>query len=511
MDAKLYWKQHIDIIDRKVSKIVVAMSSLGNSAWGIGTKDMRTIYRGVAVPQMLYACSAWSNAGWAGQGYTKRTSRKLRSLQGRAARVMSGAFRATSLPALDIEMHLLPVEQQIWKHNIEVLGRAYAQQPAVPSRPSRRPKKISPREAIRQIIETRRGPNARPQEHIEPFVTPPWWQGPRIHIEATAVEARKRHLELLQQETAAIHIYTDGSGINGHIGAAAVCPMTRQTRSSYMGDEYTSTVYAAELQGISQALQIAQQDREAGFRRNKVLIYTDNQAAIRSSAKPKGKSGAYLLKDITTRTAKLHAQGLPIEIHWIPAHTGVDGNEDADKAAKEATGWRQRGPAGPRAEEPPELYSLRSTLKTWAHKEANSTWAAKWAVDERGRTSFRYTPKPTKKVMQLHDGLSKRQSAILVQMRTEKIGLNDFLFGRRVPDVTDANCPCREGRQTVSHVLLRCRKHRQLRQRELDGILGRHDLRNLLNERKVATKAIKFMELTEILGQFRIESQTRQS
>lgn len=30
-----------------------------------------------------------------------------------------------------------------------------------------------------------------------------------------------------------------------------------------MGDEYTSTVYAAELQGISQTLQIAQKDREA--------------------------------------------------------------------------------------------------------------------------------------------------------------------------------------------------------------------------------------------------------
>ena len=97
---------------------------------------------------------------------------------------------------------------------------------------------------------------------------------------------------------------------------------------------------------------------------------------------------------------------------------------------------------------PAELYSLRSTRKTWTHKEAHKTWAARWAArwaaEKRGRISYRCTPKPTKKVLRLHDGLSKRQSALLVQLRTEKIGLKDFLFNRRVPDAADANCPCRE-------------------------------------------------------------------
>ncbi|KAH7161170.1 hypothetical protein EDB81DRAFT_335231 [Dactylonectria macrodidyma] len=46
-----------------------------------------------------------------------------------------------------------------------------------------------------------------------------------------------------------------------------------------------------------------------------------------------------------------------------------------------------------------------------------------------------------REVLQLHDGLSKRQSAILVQIHTEKIRLNDFRFllkstrryGRQIP------------------------------------------------------------------------------
>ncbi|KAK4071132.1 hypothetical protein Purlil1_13494 [Purpureocillium lilacinum] len=497
MDSKLRWRQHIDEMERKVSKTIAALSCLGNSAWGVRTKEMRTIYRGVAVPQILYACSAWSNAGWPGNGYTQKTLRKVQSLQGRAARVMSGAYKATSLPALDVEMHLLPIEQQIWKHNIEALDRIGAPSLRPTRQLQRRRTKISPREAIQNTIHDREVNNWT-QEQIDPFIAPPWWQGPQTYIEETAEEARKKHFApYYKKKQPCTYTQTEAA--------------STQTRSSYMGTEDVSTVYAGELQGISLALDIAQRDRGEGYRRNKVIIYTDNQAAIRSSAKPKGKPGAYLLKKIVFQTTALQEQKLPIEIRWVPAHAGVQGNEDADRAAKEATGWRERGAPGPRAEMPTELYSLRSTRRTWTHKEAHKAWAARWAAETRGRTSYRYTPRPNKKVLRLHDGLSKRQSALLVQLRTEKIGLKDFLFNRRVPDATDANCPCREGRQTVSHVLLRCRKYRQLRRQELGPLPGRHDLRDLLRERKAAAKAIKFMELTEILGQFRIESHTRQS
>ncbi|PWI63980.1 hypothetical protein PCL_01206 [Purpureocillium lilacinum] len=216
-------------------------------------------------------------------------------------------------------------------------------------------------------------------------------------IEETAAEARKRHLALLRQEKAALHIYIDGSGINGQIDAATVCLTIQQTRSSYMGTEDVLTVYAGELQGISLALDIAQRDRADGFRRNKVIIYTDNQAAIRSSAKLKGKSGAYLLKKIVSQTATLHEHNLPIEIRWVPAHTGVQGNEDADRAAKEATGWRERGATGSRAETPAEVYFFRSTQKTWTHKEAYKAWAARWAAEKRGRTEYHCTPNRPKR------------------------------------------------------------------------------------------------------------------
>lgn len=132
-----------------------------------------------------------------------------------------------------------------------------------------------------------------------PHVVPPWWTGPKTFIEESVEKAQARHRYGIGNKPNVIYIYTDGSGINGHVGAAAVCTTTSQSRSAYMGDDTVSTVYAGELQGISLALQIAQEDRSQGNIRKKILIYSDNQAAIRSVARPRGKSGSYLLQDIT--------------------------------------------------------------------------------------------------------------------------------------------------------------------------------------------------------------------
>ncbi|RYC78566.1 hypothetical protein BFJ63_vAg18561 [Fusarium oxysporum f. sp. narcissi] len=513
MDSTLTWKQHIDEIQRKVTKTVNALSSLGGSTWGVTMREMRKIYKGVAVPQMMYACSAWSNANWRTRDkpYTERTLSKLQSLQARASRVISGAYKAASIPALDVETYLLPVEQQIFKHNVDTLGRVGPAERRHTEEEARRNKKKSPRRAIEQAIRDRQGPDIRRQEHIAPYIVPPWWQGPQTFIETNTEEAQIKHEQIIQYEPDAVHIYTDGSGIGGHIGAAAVCTTTQETKSAYMGDDTTSTVYAGELQGISLALQIAQEDRSRGNSRSKVLIYTDNQAAIRSTAKPKGKSGAYLLRSIAKQIDELQLQGLNTEIRWVPAHIGIQGNEEADRAAKEATGWREGDLTGPKAAEPQQLYPLRSTMKTWSHKETIMSWERDWISETRGRASFRHTPKPSRKVVDLHDGLSKKHSALLTQLRTEKIGLKDFLYNRKVPGISSNRCPCGSDRQTVAHVLLRCRQHRQLRDQELGRLRGRNNLRKLLNERKAAAKAIKFIELTQILGQFQDRDLNRQS
>ncbi len=186
--------------------------------------------------------------------------------------------------------------------------------------------------------------------------------------------ARIQHKEFLKQPSNSLFVYTDGSGIDNHVGAAAVSPLTRCTKLTYMGDSETSTVYAAELQGIRLALQIADEDAERGNKRDRLIIFTDNQAA-----------GAYIVADAIQLIDKLQGKrGIRVEIRWVPAHTGIWGNEAADRAAKRAA--KQNAGAGQGNANATETttYHLQATLKTWIKRQTRAEWTNSWKAETRG-------------------------------------------------------------------------------------------------------------------------------
>jgi hypothetical protein len=202
-----------------------------------------------------------------GKLYTRRMLNTLQSIQTRAARVISSAYRATLRAALDVELFLLPIEQQIWKHNADTVIRLLSSrniaatagfQPntAQPTAADKtRVSHANSWEKVHKDMKSKQIQSVKTQEQIPCFITP-WRQGPTTHIDATAERARARH-DREHAKADSLSIYTDGSGIEDEIGSAELCPLTQQVRSIHMGPDTESTVYAAELQGISLALQIA--------------------------------------------------------------------------------------------------------------------------------------------------------------------------------------------------------------------------------------------------------------
>ena len=106
-------------------------------------------------------------------------------------------------------------------------------------------------------------------EKIRPFIRPPWWTSSvQIHLENSKKDAKIHHDKATHDQDT-ICIYTDGSGIEGQIGAAAYCPMLGETKRQYLGPETLFNVFVAEVSAMTLATEIV---RTAEKTYNKCVI-----------------------------------------------------------------------------------------------------------------------------------------------------------------------------------------------------------------------------------------------
>jgi len=128
-----------------------------------------------------------------------------------------------------------------------------------------------------------------------------------------------------------------------------------------------------------------------------------------------------------------------------------------------------------------------------------------WEAERTSASTKRLIAAPSKRSLKVYEGLRKGHSSVLMQMRTERIGLNHFLY--KIGIMESDRCGCDEGSQTPRHILLECRMLRGLRRemwQRIDRLRleRREDLDTLLNEPRAARYVADFMIKAGLLGQF---------
>lgn len=522
IDRKLLWNQHIKEIRTKDTKSIGGLARIAGSIWGGNYKAMRQLYQAIVIPQISYCCSAWYQTENT-HGHNKSHLQALQRVQAQAARKITGAFKATSGPALDVETHLLPVKHLLDKLTFEAVLRI-ATSPSYNDiikprlqqwkfkRKPRKNRKTSPLEKHTERLEKRQF-KIELIEKLRPFSASPNWNPPKTVIHKTKEEARKLVETSIGE---GMMFYTDGSGINKKVGAAAVSPSISTPFMIYLDRSEWYTVYSAELHGTIQALAMAVTYR-AEVPSNTVIINTDNQASLQAINAPGKLSGQVYVIQAVALIDMLRSHGIDVELHWIPAHIGIDGNENADRKAKEATGWRERKEHGRKVEVDTDetaeksviqarmISTVRTAINTYAHEQ----WASDWTNESRGSSLRKIQPTPTHRIKQLHHKVKRAKSSLITQIRTEKIGLKAFLYNRRVPGIEDESCECGATKQTVRHVLHECKlfyKQRrkwgaEVRRKSPDGVISHKEM---ITTPRYASMAADFMRSTGLIGQYQV-------
>ena len=510
VDMQLNWKEQAQQATANTTKWIPQYRRLTRPTTGVSNKLMRQLYLAVALPKITYGLDIWYSPPLKPPGATRNTGsvgtlRCLQKVQCTATLAITGALRTTPTDLLDAHAGVLPMELALAK----VCHRAMVRMLTLPDthplqqliNKARRHAPSKHQGPIDHLLKTLKTENQHEElETITPTTEDPYYT-PRF--QTSIQETRELSIEQEDSDTADFKVYSDGSGFEGGIGAAAVLYKKGQALpvrqlKAYLGPTSRHNTYEGEAVGGILALWLICITLGTALKR--ISLYIDNQAIIKASTKPKATSGQYLIRNFANEANDI---GPRLSIRWISSHDDVKGNECADKLAKEAA----TGRASRRADLPP---SLRRTLPTSAsaknqdHMEhLKQQWKTLWLTSPRRPRIDQIDdtfPFPGYRMRQ--SKLSREQASLLVQVRSGHFPLNLFLFRIGKSDTKQCQA-CRlqpddeTPTETLTHFLFECEAYAAQRS-TLATIIGRDklNLKDIMQTTKAMKAIVKYIKKT---------------
>ena len=322
LDEKLFWKAHILNKITKSKKYLMKMANISKTIWGPRPNLSRWVFRCVVRPMTIYGSLVWGHAV-----DSVGISKRLRRLNRLAMSTYTMIPRSTPTRALEILTDTIPLHLWIEKEALCAFIRLSKRLPLdwIGRNRNKTRNKAHRRFWMDKVEEYNIGellletdtcfslaPEAMFVMHSESFRQDPDF--------------------IKQLDQSGYVIFTDGSKKEDKVGAAFVIFHNKiEIFQMKFRLPNTATVFQAELYAICKGVG-ALRELNVDFS-IQCSIISDSMSALQSL------SANEIHNSIVLRTVKqlneLAYDGLSIHLYWVKAHAGVDGNELADKLARE--------------------------------------------------------------------------------------------------------------------------------------------------------------------------------
>ena len=258
-------------------------------------------------------------------------------------------------------------------------------------------------------------------------------------------------------------VFTDGSALTpvGPAGAGVVLMhqgVVLEERAVPLAP--VATVMDAELHGIFSGLVRAS---SVNLGAPNIRLFSDSSAALQAICRVEPSARTLQVRPVLRLLRRLRNSGRDVQVHWVPAHVGVSGNERADRQAKEAARLASQGQRDRLHRVP--LPSMKALIGTRVREE----WRLHWANHQDGRHLYALKPAPARSTPSIFRLSCRMFQCIMARLRSAHSRLHAHLA--RLNIIQDASCPhCPNTPETPDHLLLRCPHYNRARAKLLNFV-----------------------------------------
>ncbi|XP_063390420.1 uncharacterized protein LOC134676066 [Cydia fagiglandana] len=396
------------------------MLSNGRSKMGLKTQNCYVVIHRVVRPIVTYASAVWCN-----KTNQKTAIDTLNSLQRTACLTATGAFSSTPGAALDALLDIIPLHLQVQKEAKQCVYRI-----CTLNRPKWRSQALANLKAW--VFANRTLSMPTDDTHTECHLT---------KLYTVEIPPRDKWINNQMYVEEGSHVwYTDGSKKGNDVGCGIYGERPKLRASVSMGTQ--ASIFQAEVFAINKCAEI---NLDRNLRHQHIYINSDSQAAL--LALESLESNSKLVQNCKTNLNAL-ANSNKVTLRWVPGHSDINGNEEADELARKGADTPLVGPEPFCGITKRDAYSLLSKLE--------KTRATEWWKFVKGQEHSKalikgFNSRTAKELL----GLKRHKTCAVTRILTGHCKLNKHMF--QIGKKQDATCRfCQESEETAMHILCSC-------------------------------------------------------